>query len=232
MRLFPRSKPPKKQRKDHWFYDQRVRVLNNRLNAARRLYRRHPTDTNRALLREVVHHTRQEKKSIQEQKWIEWCQSIDSHTSLSSMWSKLRAVSGKKFPAPPSHRNPQLEAEHLASSFAMRSSSTQLPDPTIHALNRLQQGRERAIELACLAKADTDPPITSHELIKAEKRSRDTAPGRDQINLLKTKSMTFGKHPPEQKLIIFGTEIDWVGCHQYLGIFVDSPLTFRAISHT
>ncbi|KAK3883968.1 hypothetical protein Pcinc_011731 [Petrolisthes cinctipes] len=177
----PRSKPPKKQRKDHWFYDQRVRVLNNRLNAARRLYRRHPTDTNRALLREVVHHTRQEKKSIQEQKWIEWCQSIDSHTSLSSMWSKLRAVSGKKFPAPPSHRNPQLEAEHLASSFAMRSSSTQLPDPTIHALNRLQQGRERAIELACLAKAGTDPPITSHELIKAEKRSRDTAPGRDQL---------------------------------------------------
>ncbi|KAK3895451.1 hypothetical protein Pcinc_000793 [Petrolisthes cinctipes] len=37
----PRSKPPKKQRKDHWFYDQRVRVLNNRLNAACRLYRRH-----------------------------------------------------------------------------------------------------------------------------------------------------------------------------------------------
>ncbi|KAK3860254.1 hypothetical protein Pcinc_033684 [Petrolisthes cinctipes] len=167
----PLTKPCKKQRKDHWFYNERVRVLNNRLNAARRLNRRHPSDKNRALLRAVVQLTHQEKKKIQEQKWIEWCQGIDSHTTLSSMWSKLKAVSGKKVSAPPSHSNPQQEAEHLASSFATRSSSTQLPDSTIHTLARLLPERKSEVELACLAEADTDPPITHRELLSAQKRS-------------------------------------------------------------
>ncbi|KAK3850142.1 hypothetical protein Pcinc_043131 [Petrolisthes cinctipes] len=177
----PLTKPCKKQRKDHWFYNERVRVLKNRLNAARRLNRRHPSDKNRALLRAVVQLTHQEKKKIQEQKWIEWCQGIDSHTTLSSMWSKLKAVSGKKVSAPPSHSNPQQEAEHLASSFATRSSSTQLPDSTIHTLARLLPERKSEVELACLAEADTDPPITHRELLSAQKRSKDTAPGRDKI---------------------------------------------------
>ncbi|KAK3874631.1 hypothetical protein Pcinc_020450 [Petrolisthes cinctipes] len=157
----PKTKPHKKQRKNNWFYDQRVRILNNRINAARRLNRRHPTDNNRTLLRKVVQSTRREKKNIQEQKWIEWCQGIDSHTTLSSMWGKLKAVSGNKRATTPSHSNPQQEAEHLALSFAMRSSSTQLPDNTIHTLNSLQPEREREIEQACLAEADTDHPITS-----------------------------------------------------------------------
>ncbi|KAK3853244.1 hypothetical protein Pcinc_040198 [Petrolisthes cinctipes] len=49
-----------------------------------------------------------------------------------------------------------------------------------------------------------------------------------KINFLKTKAMTFGKHTPDQRLSMSGTDIEWVGCHQYLGVFVDSPLTFRA----
>ncbi|KAK3851820.1 hypothetical protein Pcinc_041558, partial [Petrolisthes cinctipes] len=218
----PKTKPHKKLRKDHWFYDQRVRILNNRINAARRLNRRHPTDNSRTLLRKVVQSTRREKKNIQEQKWIEWCQGIDSHTTLSSMWGKLKAVSGNKRATTPSHSNPQQEAEHLALSFAMRSSSTQLPDNTIHTLNSLQPERERAIEQACLAEADTDHPITYRELLNAEKRSQHQLTKTQvslellherceqlglKVNLLKTKAMTFGRHPPDEKLSIFGTDI-------------------------
>ena len=75
----------KKMFKEHWFRDERVAEMNSRLNATRKLFRRSPTAENRALLTAVQRHATEVKAEIKDQKWMEWCQSLDSHNSLGKM---------------------------------------------------------------------------------------------------------------------------------------------------
>ncbi|KAK3893306.1 hypothetical protein Pcinc_002862 [Petrolisthes cinctipes] len=91
---------------------------------------------------------------------------------------------------------------------------------------------EQGVQLLCYADDLVLITTGQHQLTKAQS-SLDLLHDRCvqlglKINFLKTKGMIFGKHTPDQMLSMSGTDIEWVRCHQYLGVFVDYPLTFRA----
>ena len=177
----PMTKPPTRTFKEYWFRDKRVAEMNSRLNATRKLFRNHPTPENRDLLTAVTRHATQVKAEVRDEKWMEWCQSLDSHTSLGAMWKKLRSIRNKGPPPPPSHPDPQGEAERLAEKFASRTKSTNLPPATRNELHRLRNGRVLAITTACEEGAGSDTPFTPAELQNVLKTGSDTSPGADGI---------------------------------------------------
>ncbi|XP_045122681.1 uncharacterized protein LOC123511124 [Portunus trituberculatus] len=155
--------------------------MNARLNATRKLFRRNPTSENRNLLASVVSHALEVKAEVRDEKWMEWCQSLDSHSSLGTMWKKLRSIRNQGPPPPPSHPDPQAEAERLAEKFASRTKSTNLPAETREKLQNLHPRRLLTINAACTEDAPTDTPFTRQELQNALKTGGDTSPGADGI---------------------------------------------------
>lgn len=75
----PRKKRPKRQYREYWFTDDRVREMNRSLNAARKNYRRSPTRINRDILNDVREHACRVKAGVREEKWFTWCESIDGN---------------------------------------------------------------------------------------------------------------------------------------------------------
>lgn len=177
----PRTAPPKHHHKDYWFYCDRVKEINRRLNRAKKMYRARPTLERLRLLQSVINHSIAEKAAIKEEKWLEWCRSLNSHSTLSSMWKRLKAVSNPQPTKPPSHPNPQEEAEKMAENFASRTSLNQLPANILNKQNALHQERTNLIDRLKATPVDTDHPFTQHELEQATKTSTDTAPGSDEI---------------------------------------------------
>lgn len=168
--------------KDHWIYGERVRELNHRLNTARKTYRKRPTSPNRRYLQAVAKHACITKRRLREEAWLQWCQGLDAHSTLGEMWTKLRSVSRPRPPCPPTHPNPQEEAERLSASFADRTSPHQLPHTTREMQELLAAGRAALVEEACTTPDAADVPFTMQELKGCLKRGGDTAPGADGIS--------------------------------------------------
>lgn len=178
----PVSSKPRRRFKDYWFRDERVAEMNARLNATRKHFRRWPTEANKATLKDVLQHTIRVKAEVREKKWVEWCRSLDSHSSLGAMWRKLRAIRGMTRPAPQTHPDPAGEAERLAAHFANRTSADNLAEATKRKLLELSPAREDVATRACAEPAATDTPIVLHELTSVLKSgSGDTSPGDDGI---------------------------------------------------
>lgn len=79
------------------------------------------------------------------------------------MWKRLHALSGRS-PRPPTHDDPEAEAEQLAISFADRANPAQLPPSTREQLPRAHRQRQQVIADHSLLPADTDCPITKDGL--------------------------------------------------------------------
>lgn len=62
-----------------------------------------------------------------------------------------------------------------------------------------------------------------NDLLKINARCKDQGL---KINLNKTRAMTFEAAPPDHLLEIAGTAIAWANSYQYLGVWVESHLTF------
>ena len=185
----PKSKPNRKNHKDSWYYNERVRELKHRLNVARRVHRKRPSANSLRILRDFARHVRVELKEIRTNKWLEWCAGLNQHTSLRELWHWLGRVAGKKAPKTATHPNPQAEAERLAHSFAERASSNQLPPNTRAALDQLSEARWETINQACLQPDDTDSPYTTAELHKVKHTGKDTSPGADRITYTMVNNM-------------------------------------------
>lgn len=115
----PLLKQQNRHFKDHWYYDERVKEQYHRVNMTRKFYRKHPVESNRELLQAVITITSRVIKSVMQEKWKEWCTQLNEHTSLSTLWNKLRSIAGS--------RKKQEEAERLVSLFASRAATDQLP---------------------------------------------------------------------------------------------------------
>ena len=167
--------------KDSWYYCAEVRTLKTRLNRVRKLYRRRPNAENRELLQTVNIDVQQQLESIRNEKWMEWCSHISSHSTLSDIWKWLKIVSNKHKPKQCRHPQPLQEAERLAVHFSERTKTENLPPGTRRLQEQLNPERWRAINNACSEQDDTDQPFTLDELNSAHKKGRDTAPGADKI---------------------------------------------------
>ncbi|KAG7155185.1 RNA-directed DNA polymerase from mobile element jockey-like 48 [Homarus americanus] len=109
---------------------------------------------------------------IREDKWLEWCATINAHTSLSELWRKLR-IATRKLPRAPAHPQPLQEATRLAEHFAERSSSAQLP-PEIR-LNKTSSTAKTTGEIR------NDCLFTIEDIRRKKKTSKGTAPGSDGL---------------------------------------------------
>ena len=167
--------------KDSWYYSQEVRDLKTRLNRVRKLHKRRPSQENLDLLIAVNNDTQQKLSNIRTEKWMEWCTQISQHTSLSQIWKFLKMVSGKYSQRQSIHPNPIEEAERLATKFADRTKTENLPQDTQQIQARLAPMRLQAIDGACNRPDDTDTPYTLQELRNSYKKGKDTAPGADRI---------------------------------------------------
>lgn len=176
--------PPKKNGKHHrdwWFYNDKVKEMNARVNHHRRKLRRHRTQENLKQLREVIAHSREVSNQARTDQWYKWCTSFNQHTSLTELWNKLKTATGQRKNKVPAHPHPQREAERIMAEFANRASYNQLPPDIMTEQHRLRRQREETVEDACSLPDSTDTPFTPTELRQAQKRSSDTAPGRDGI---------------------------------------------------
>ncbi|XP_076065005.1 uncharacterized protein LOC143039039 [Oratosquilla oratoria] len=177
----PKKNPGRRHHKNWWFYTEKVREQNHRVNIHRRRYRRRPTRDDLERLREVVAHACQVSRRAKEDKWLEWCASFSRHTRLADLWSKLRTATGGSRSRPPTHPRPQQEAERLADNFAARCASSQLPAQVIQTLQRLRLERKRLIRDGKARPEPADCPFTHRELIRARRTGRDTATGADGV---------------------------------------------------
>lgn len=167
--------------RDWWFYSEKIREMNARVNHHRKKPRRHGAQSNLKLLREVIAHSRQVSNQARTDQWFEWCASFSQHTSLAELCGKLKTVTCQRKKKAPAHPYPRREAERIMEEFASRASDDQLPPDIRAEQQRRRQQREETVEDACALADNTDTPFTPQELRQAEKNSSDTAPGRDGI---------------------------------------------------
>ena len=97
----------KKQYKDRWYHDERVAEYHHRINQARKLHRRHCTQATRDLLRAAIRTGREGKKQIKNEKWLEWCASMNSHTKLGDLWKHVKKATEQRTLVPPNHPDPE-----------------------------------------------------------------------------------------------------------------------------
>lgn len=179
-RAIPHKKNGRYHR-DWWFYCDKVKEMNARVNLHRKILRRHRTQDNLRRLRDVITHSREVANQARTSQWFEWCATFNQHTSLAKLWGKLKTATGQRRKKTPAHPHPRREADRLMMEFANRASDQQLPADIRAEQQRRRGQREEAIEGACNLASETDTPFTTQELQHSGKRSTDTAPGRDGI---------------------------------------------------
>ena len=191
-RSIPSTKPTI-PRKEAWYYSLEIKAAKNMVNQHVRLFRNHPTPGNRTLLREVLNHAREVAATERSAKWLQWCDGLNEHTSVSDMWRQLKRATGAST-STPLHPNPQHQAQVLNETFADRASNNILPQDTRDMLDNLKNLREDTITDAINStNASTDRPFSMYELTRAL-RSSNSTPGHDNITHLMIKKAGLHGH--------------------------------------
>ena len=166
-----------------------VREANHLVNRLRKHFRRDRSDANLQLLKEAVAYAREVAKEEKEAKWLEWCEGFDHHTSLKELWSCLRRATGGKPSRSPAHPNAKEEAERLVQAFVDRANCKQLPQDIQRRQKQLLPPRKEQISRASQQEDESDHLFTLAELMRAEKRGKDTVPGEDGATYTMLRSM-------------------------------------------
>ncbi|KAK8387589.1 hypothetical protein O3P69_018252 [Scylla paramamosain] len=180
-KAIPKTKKPTHNYKDRWYYDQRVKEYNHRINQARKLNRTHNTETTRGLLRAAIRTAREGKKAIKTEKWLEWCSGMNAHTTLSDLWKHVKTATGKRTLRAPTHPDPEREAARLLQTYVNRASPAQLSPASLAKLEEQRPARDTFIQQACRQRYPADTAFTPQELQKALRPRPDTAAGADKI---------------------------------------------------
>ena len=198
-KAIPPTKPCVTHKNDAWYYDKRVEELRHRLNSAKSNLMKNKTEKNFELFQATKKLINQELEEIRNRKWLEWCEQINAHTNISSLWAHLNRARGRKHTPLPNHPDPAGEAQALMRHFKQRRNTCNLPRKAINAMKRLKPGRERLIQRACSSPDESmDQPFTMAELQAVLKTGRDTAPGADKI----THSMVYNAGPEGHQAIL------------------------------
>ena len=174
------STKPLTRRKDAWYYNERVKEMKTRINQHTKLLKRHPTAENRAILRQVLNHAKTVFTEERSNKWLQWCQQLNCHTSVGDMWKHIRFASGT-YTQTPTHPDPQSFADERCHDFVSRANSDHLPETT---KDTLKDQHADLCEVITKALSKPDPLLDTHytiyELLRAT-RPTSTTPGSDQI---------------------------------------------------
>ncbi|XP_069992820.1 uncharacterized protein [Penaeus vannamei] len=113
---------PTTHHRNHWFYDERVKELRRRLLILRKTLHKHPSPELLQTYREAIPLIREKIQEIKTNKWLEWCESLNVHTSLHDLWRRLNIVAGK-FKSQAHHPQPKTEADALLTTFALQETA-------------------------------------------------------------------------------------------------------------
>ncbi|KAG0726597.1 LINE-1 retrotransposable element ORF2 protein [Chionoecetes opilio] len=98
------------------------------------------------------------------------------------MWRQLQVIAGNLQPIrPPPHPDTAREAQRLASSFATRTCTFNLPNETNDRLTELLPARYDQIDRTCEEQSNSNTPLSHLELRRVLKMSGDTSSGADRI---------------------------------------------------
>ena len=173
---------PRTPRQEAWYYTPEVQEAKHLVNQHVKFLKKHPSPEAKARLREAIQHAKEVCEEQRSQKWFEWCDQLNHHTSVSTMWKQIRRATGNHVKSP-LHPDPDLYAEEINHSFLSRASNDNLPNDTRVTLENLSELRQDSIETAAATADFTDKPFDLYELQKAL-RTTNSSPGSDSITHL------------------------------------------------
>ena len=99
----PKTKSCKVERKDGWFHEPKVEELKHRLNTAKRIFLKNMTAKKLELFKSTRVLIDKELQNIRNVQWLQWCETINAHSSTSSLWTHLNRARGSKLTTLPCH---------------------------------------------------------------------------------------------------------------------------------
>ncbi|KAK4328693.1 hypothetical protein Pmani_000890 [Petrolisthes manimaculis] len=161
---------------NYWFYCDKIREQNRRINKHRKLHRKNPSDKSLSLLQELIRHTKEISRRVRAEKWYEWCSTIDERSKLREMWRNINIATGRM-----ARLDPPKDAERLNSNFAVRVATTNLPEEIQNRLQQLRDTRQEKMDETVLKRDEAGGPFMLDELFRTRKKCKDTAFGDDRI---------------------------------------------------
>ena len=176
----PKTKPYKFI-KSHWYRDDDLIKAQRIANKAMKHYKRLPNPNNKLALQEASHNLRITAFQSKNNSWLKWVNQLNGQTRNRDFWRRIKSVKGTPT-RPDIHPNPENKANELIDSFAQRTLVTNLPLHTQRDLNNKFRHRQQLINKAINVSSTSNTPFTIQELDIALLRSRDTAPGEDNLS--------------------------------------------------
>lgn len=170
------------------WWNERCNKAIKEANHAFNVFKRHPSIENKIQHKKLRAIARRTTKESKRKSWMDYVSSINSNTSYSNCWDKIRKIRGTartiSIPALLNHANqiihhPQDIANELASSFSKNSSDANYDANFLQNIKNYQEIGEEEIFI------NTEQPFNS--IIKLEeikcvlKRCKNSSPGPDLI---------------------------------------------------
>jgi len=172
-----------------WYMCPTVREALDRLQRFRRIQRIAPNLQHLEALRKCEYETRELLDYAKSEQWYEWCCKLTPHTPLVDIWKQIHRATGKKRAYSAPHPYPARRADHFIDMFVSRADGSESTPTSRRILRQLAPGRLKRFNKACNEPADTDYPITSTELDLALRKTKNTAPGIDNVRGIQLKHM-------------------------------------------
>ena len=136
----------------------KTREITKRINMLTRMMRKESEDSEKLRIKALLRDTQKNSKEIYNNELnIEisnWCDSLNSTTSLSDMWNKLNSLKGVSRPS--LHPDAAHKAECLIDNFTNRSSTDNLPEDI---KNELKTQYNSRMEYIIKALNENDPVL-------------------------------------------------------------------------
>ena len=216
----PKTKPHKKKRK-YWCYNEKVKIAKWFLNRAIKKLRHKKRAGYQNLepfqreVRESNSNYREICNKVRNESWDTWLTNSNTDVNSKTIWQRIKRCTGTR-QHPPTHPNPIQESNRLLTEFVARSSSDQLQEEDVRALQQQHNVRQQQLQDYINLPSECDKPITITEINKVLSNVRDSSAGDDtvaysmlknaptaflqQLSKLYTRSLQDGRLPSSWKL--------------------------------
>lgn len=148
-------------------------------------FKKYPTQENMIQFKKLRAKARQLIVQGKKQSWQSYVQSINSDTSISDVWQKMRNIIGKKFPIRPNNlviegistTDSEEIAEHFATHFERVSSSNNYSDT----FKTIKNNINTYIDFSTEENLSYNSPFSRHEFEEALSQADNSAAGPDEI---------------------------------------------------
>ena len=181
----PKTKPHKKKR-NYWCYNDEVKAAKWSLNRAIKKLRHkkrsgYPNlDPYKLKVRESNIEYSEICNRVRNATWDTWLSQNNIELNSKTIWQRIKRCTGTR-QHPPTHPNPSQESNRLLTEFVARSSSSQLQEEDVRALQQQHDARQQQLQECINLPSDCDRPFSISEIKKVLYSVRDSSPGDDTV---------------------------------------------------